>query len=163
EGMLLHVEDNVEIAWRAAIGAGFAFAGDAEARAGVHAGRNAQFDDFFALDAALPAAIGAALFDDLASALASGASAGAGEESLLIRERAAAAAGLAGNDASSLFCAGAVAGFAVFLAWKFNFRGDAGGGFFKGKRHVVAQIGAALRALAPAAATAARENVVETE
>jgi hypothetical protein len=45
-----------------------------------------------------------------------------------------------------------------------NLRADAGCRFFKGKRHVVAQIGAALAALPSTSATpSATENILEAE
>src|SRR5580704_6352019 len=101
EGMFLDLEDHVEIAWRAAVRSGFAFAGDAQARAGVHAGRNAQLDGFFALGAPLTVAIGATLANNLSRALACRARARDGKKTLLIGELAAAAAGLAGADAGA--------------------------------------------------------------
>ncbi len=140
--------------------AGFAFALDAQARSGIHAGWNTQVDGSFLLDASLPAALGAALLDDLARALAGGASAGDGEKSLLIGELAAPGASLARDDAGSRLCAGAIARAAEFLARDFDFGIDARCGFLEGQVHVVAQIGAALRA--PAAASA-REEILEAE
>src|SRR5580658_9716984 len=160
--MLFDFENDVEIAGRAIVGGGFAFAGDTQARAGIDARWNAQLDRFFAFDAALASAIGAAFFDDLSGALACGAGARDGEETLLVGELAATAAGLAGDDAGALLRAGAVAGFAIFLARKLDFCGDASGRFFEGKRHVITQIGAALLATAGAAA-ASTEKILEAE
>src|SRR5271163_1509535 len=159
--MFFDVEDDVEIACRAAVGARLAFTGDAQSRARVDAGGNAELDGFFALDAALAAAFGAALANNLARALAGGAGARDGEETLLIGELAAAAAGLAGRYTGAFFGAGAVAGFAVFLAGELDFSSDSGGGFLESARHIVAKIGAALRT---AAATAtAGKNILEAE
>src|SRR5207248_6326747 len=67
---LFDFEHNVEVALSAAVGARFAFARHAQARAGIDAGRNAQLDGFLAFDAALSAALRAALFHDLTRALA---------------------------------------------------------------------------------------------
>src|SRR5690348_595210 len=125
--MLLDVEDDIEVAGSAAIGSRLTFAGYSEARAGIHAGRNAQLDSFLALNAALTAAIGAAFADDLAGALTSRASAGNREEPLLVSKLSAAAAGLTGHNAGALFSAGAIARFAKFLARKLNFCVDARG------------------------------------
>src|SRR5271170_4664825 len=126
ETVFLYVEDDVEITGGAAVRAGFAFALHAQACAGVHAGRDAEFNGSLAIDAALSAAIGATLLDDLSRALASGAGAIDGKEALLIDELAAAAAGLTGADTRSLLGAGAVAGFAKFLARHANLGVDAG-------------------------------------
>src|SRR5690348_6368899 len=159
--MLLDVEDDIEIAVSAAIGSGLTFAGYTEARAGIHAGRDAQLDGLLALNAALTTAIGATFTDDLAGALTSGASAGNREESLLVSKLSAAAASLTGNNAGALFCAGAIAGFAKFLARKLNFGVDARGSLFERERHVIAEISAAL--IAPAAATPRGEKILEAE
>jgi len=132
ERVFFDFEDDIEIASWATVGAGLTFAGDTKTRAGVDAGGNAEFNCFFTLDATLAAAIGATLADNLASALARRACARDGEKSLLIGDLAATTAGLAAYDASSLFCAGAVAGFAIFLARKFYFCGDARRGFLEG-------------------------------
>ena len=129
--MFLHVQDDVEIARRAAVGAGLAFAGNADARLRIDARRDAHVDGARALDAAAPAAIRALLANHLARALASGAGARDGKESLLVMELAAALAGLAGGDAGAGFRAGAVAGVAEFLARQANLGGDAGGGFLE--------------------------------
>ena len=61
-------------------------------------------------------------------------------------------AGLAGRHAGSGLGAGAVAGFAELLTRDANLRGDACGRFLEAQPHVVAQVGAALRALAAAPA-----------
>jgi hypothetical protein len=131
EIVFLDVEDDIEIARRAAVWPWLAFACDAEARAGVDAGRNAEINGSLAFDAALAAAIGAALFDNLTGALTGGASAINGEETLLIDNLAAASAGLAGDDAGSFFRAGAIARFAEFLARNADFGSDSSCGFFE--------------------------------
>src|SRR5579863_5681434 len=99
--MLFHVEHNVQIATRPAVGASFAFTRNTQPGARIHARRNPQIDGLVAFDAALPPAIGATLFDNLTGALASRASSGDGEKSLLIRELPASAAGLARTGAGS--------------------------------------------------------------
>src|SRR5882757_10885324 len=126
--MLLHIEDNIQVASRSAIGAGFAFALHAQTSSSIHAGRNAELDDSFLLDASLTAAFNAALFDDLPGALAGGASARDGEKSLLIRELAASRTSLAGDYSGAGFRSGAVAGGAKFLARDFDFGVNARGG-----------------------------------
>src|SRR5271163_1179166 len=155
--MLFHFEHHVEVAGRSAIRSGFALAGDPQTRSGIHAGWNAQLDGAFAFDAPLPAAIEAAFFNNLPRALAVRARARDGEKSLLVRHLAAAAARLAGLHAGALLRSGAVAGFAIFLARQFDFGGYAAGRFFKRQRHVIAQIGAALRARTSAAAPSTKK------
>ena len=54
--MRLHLGDDVEIARRRAVSAGIAVAGDAHARAGLHAGGNAHLDRIRAAHAAFAAA-----------------------------------------------------------------------------------------------------------
>jgi hypothetical protein len=162
--MFLNVENHIQIARRATIGRRLAFAGDAEARAGVHPGRNTQVDRFFALYAALTVAVRAAFAHDFPRALARGACARNGEETLLVGKLAAAAARLASYDASPFFGPSAIADFAVFLAGQLDFSGDTRGGFFKGQRHVIAEIGAALLTTArTATARASTEEIFEAE
>ncbi len=117
--------------------------------------------------AALSVAIGAAFLDDLAGALASGASAIDGEETLLIDNLAAAAAGLASSHTGSLLRTGSVARFAIFLARDADLGVDARGRFLKRQRHVVAKVGATLHpATSTATATASAcgtEEIFEAE
>ena len=159
ERVLLDFEHNIQITRRPAVGTRFAFTLHAQPRSGVHARRDAQFDSALAIHASLALAIRATFFDDLPGALASGTRAVDGEKSLLIDLLAASAASLARHHAGSLFRARAVARFAVFLPGHPNFRGDAGGGFVKRQRHVIAQIRATLHATpATAPASAARRQ-----
>src|SRR5580700_473845 len=159
--MFLDLQDHVEIARRSAVRSGFAFASDAQARAGVHAGRNAQLDGFFALHTALTVAIGAPLTNNLSRALACRARARDGKETLLIGQLAAAAASLAGDNAGAFFCAGPVASFAVLLAGQLDFSGHASRRLFKREGHVIAQIGPALSA--GTAGAPGSEEIFETK
>src|SRR5258708_13313439 len=146
------------------MGAGFAFSLHAQTSSSVHAGRNAQLDDSFLLDASLTAAFGAALFDNLAGALASRASARDGEKSLLISELAASRTSLASDYSGAGFRSRAVAGGAKFLARDFDFGVYTGRGFFKRQTHVVAQIGTTARTpAAPPAAPPAGAKILEAE
>src|ERR1700686_2927003 len=129
--MLLHIEDYVQIAGRAAIRPRFPFALHAQARSSVHARRNAQFDGSFLLDAPLAAAFGATLFDNLAGALAGWAGARNREESLLISELPTAGARLTRHYAGSRFRAGAITSGTKFLARDFDFCVNASRGFLK--------------------------------
>src|SRR5947208_6921925 len=162
--MLLDFEHHIEVAAGTAVWPRLTFAGNAKARACIHAGRNAQLDGFLALHAPLAAAFHAAFFDDLARALASWASARDGEESLRITHLPTPAAGRAGNDASSLLRSSAVAGFTEFLARKFDFCRYTGRGLLDVQRHVVAQIGATLRAATSTASPrSAAKQIFEAE
>src|SRR6266849_1396166 len=142
---------------------GLAFAGDTQPRSGIDARRNPQLNGLFAFEASLPAALRATLAHNLTRALARRACSRDGEESLLICQLTAAGARLAGLNASSLFRARAVARLAVFLARQLDFGGHARGGLFERERHVVSQIGPALRAAAPAAPAATYTQVLEAK
>src|SRR5260370_8534389 len=117
--MLMDVQNDVQISGGAAIRAGLAFALHAQARAGVHTGGNAQFDGSFLFDATLTAALRAAFLDDLSRALAGGAGTRNREKSLLIREPAPSAAGLAGCGTGSRFPPRAIARASQFLSREF--------------------------------------------
>ena len=85
------------------------------------------------------------------------------KEALLVDELPAPAALLTGADARAGFGAGSVARFAELQARDFDLGGDAAGGLFEGKRHVIAQIGAALRAVTAAPGASATEKIFESE
>src|SRR5712691_1204403 len=161
--MFLNFEHDVQIARRPAVRPGLAFAGDTQPRSGIDARRNPQLNGLFAFEASLPAALRATLAHNLTRALARRACSRDGEESLLICQLTAAGARLAGLNASSLFRARAVARLAVFLARQLDFGGHARGGLFERERHVVSQIGPALRAAAPAAPAAPSKQVLEAK
>ena len=55
ERVLLHLQEHVEIARRAAVGAGLAFVGQPQARAVVHAGRDVDLELALHLPVALAA------------------------------------------------------------------------------------------------------------
>src|SRR5260370_17711725 len=163
ERMLLDLEDDVQVARRTAIRSLLAFPGNAEPRARVHSGRNAQINGAFALESSLAAAIRAAFPNHLSGALALRTRARDRKEALLVNELPAPAALLAGADTCAGFRAGPVARFAELQARDFDFGGDAAGGLFEGKRHVIAQIGSALRAIAAAPGASATEKIFESE
>src|SRR6266481_5050057 len=94
--MLFDIEHNVQIARRSTVGPGFAFAGNAKPRSGIHTRRNTQLNGFLAFEASLPAAFRATLLHDLPRSLTRWARARDGEKSLLIGKLAAASASLAG-------------------------------------------------------------------
>ena len=81
DAVLLEVDDDVEVAGRAAVHPGLALAGEADAIALVHAGRNFYREGLVALDAPGAAARGAGIGHHLARAVA-------GRARLLDREEA---------------------------------------------------------------------------
>ena len=80
------MEDDVEVARRAAVHAALALAGDAHLRALVDAGRDAHLERPLLRDAALARADLAGVLDDLPLAAALSARAGDGQETLLVAE-----------------------------------------------------------------------------
>src|SRR5882672_437420 len=146
-----------------AVRPGLAFAGDTQPRSRIHARRNPQFNGLLALEASLPAALRAALLHNLTRALARRARARDGKESLLIGQLPAAGARLEGLNACTLLGARAVACLAVFLARQLDLGGHARGRFFERERHVVTQIGPALRAPASTPPAAASEQIFEAK
>jgi hypothetical protein len=158
--MILDVHDDVEVAVRTAARARFALAVEAQALAGRDAGRNADGELALLLHAPRAPAGGARLGDDRAGAAALAAGARHREEPLLIAQLSAALALRAGGRLRVLGGARPVAGLARLLAGNLHRGLGALGGFDEGNLEVVAQIGAALRAAAPAAAA---EDVAEAE
>ena len=156
---------DVQIARRAAVCPGLAFARDAQAHPGVHARGNRHFNRVRSLDPSLPPAFRTAFLDHFSSALARRARARNREETLLIMQLAAALATRARLHARSGLRAGAMAGCAIFKARNFYLGLDAGGGIFERELQVVTQIRAALRARTPAApaSSSAAKNVLKAE
>jgi hypothetical protein len=152
--MLLHFEENIEIAGWATVRPGLALARHAKLRAGIHSGGHTDFQRAFALNARLAAARLAGLSDYLSCTLAGWAGARDRKESLLIGHLPAAAARLASSHASTGLRANPFAGLAIFAADEANLGAYAGGSVLKTERHVVAQIGATLTAgAAPSSGT----------
>src|SRR5215204_2042098 len=158
--MILHVDDDVEIARGAARAAVLAFAVDAEALPGGNARRDLRGYLPLASDATRAAAGLARLGDHLPGAPARGAGARDRQKALLETLLAAAAAGAARLGRRSCRRAGARAGLARLFAGNLDRRLGAGVGLFEQDLEVVAQIRAALRA---AAATASAEHVAKAE
>ena len=163
-GVLLHLEEHVEIARGSAVAAGLAFAGQPQAIAIVHAGRNVDLELALHLAVAVAVALGAGIADDLAGAVAGAAGAADGEEALLVEDFAAAVAGGAGAGSAAGFAAGTLAAFAAFHARHLDFGAHAEHGVLEADFEIVADVFAALRAGAlAAAAPAASEQVAEAE
>src|SRR6266853_2521648 len=154
------VENDVKIAWRAAIVTGLAFARHAEPRVRIDPRRNSQIDCPGAFDAALAPAVRTGLTHDLSRAAAIRARAGDREKTLLVMNLPAPAAGHTGNDSCALFRTGSVADFAEFQTRQPDFRVDAVGRLFKAQFHVVPQVRAPLRTVARAASA---KNILESK
>ena len=95
EGMLLHVQHDIQIACGAAELADFAGTGKANAGSVFDAGRNFGVDGALAQNAAFAFALRAGIGDDAAGALAGGAGARDAEKSLLVADLAASVTGAA--------------------------------------------------------------------
>ncbi len=157
------MDDDVEVAGRSAVHAGLALAGEANAIALVHAGRNLDREGLVALDAPGAAARGAGVGHHLARAVAGRARLLDREEALREAHRARAVAGLACLRLRAGFRAGPAARVAGLH------RRDADLGLGAARRllerdlEVVAQVRAAIdrRAAARAAAEDVAEDVAE--
>src|SRR5436853_2891713 len=158
--MLLDVDDDIQIAALRAGIAGFAFAGNAQPRAVINAGRHLDFEGLFALDAPFAVTGAAMILDHLARAATGRAGAQDRQERLLITHLAAAAAGRTTDGLRAFRRAASVTYITVFQAGHANLRLDALRRFFEANLDVVAQVSAALRA-APLVAPA--EHIAEAE
>src|SRR5262249_53631981 len=159
ERVLLHVDDDVEIARGAAGGAVLAFAIQAQPLAGRNAGRDLRGDLALASDASGAPARLARPRDHLAAAVARRARARDGEKPLLEAQLARAAALAAHFRSAARRRPRSPARLAGFFARDLDRRFRACVRLFKRDIEVEAQIGAALRA----AAAAAAEHVPEPE
>ena len=164
EGMLLHVQHDIQISGRTAEGADFSRAGKANSRSVFHARGNFGVYGALAKNAAFAFALRAGIGDDAARALASGTGASDAEESLLVANLAAAVAGAASRRPLARRRTGAAAVFASFVAANRDLRLRAEECLLELEGQVFAKIGAALNAAAAAsAAAAATEHVAEAE
>src|SRR5262245_17237200 len=157
-------QEDVEIAGRAAADAGFAFAGEPNARAVFHPLGNVDRQRTLARHPALTGAGCAGFLDHLAAALTARAGPLQGEEALRLADASGAAAMRAGLRLGAGLGAGARAGFAGDRDRYLDLRGLALKSFLDRDFHVVAQVGAALAAAAAALARHAKqifENVGE--
>src|ERR1041385_8695373 len=164
ERVVLHMDDNVEVAGRTASGARLAFAAQAQALAARDARGNLHRQLARLLHATRSTACVARGADDRSGAPALPAGACHRKEPLLIPKLTASVA----LRARLWFAAGrgarAVARFAGFVAWDLDGRFDALRGFIERDFEVIAQIGATLRSASPALAAehlADAENVTE--
>jgi hypothetical protein len=161
EGMLLHVQDNVEIAGGSAEGSSLAAAGKANARAIFHACGDFGVDRALMKKTAFAFALGAGIGNHAAGSLTCGASAGDAEKALLIAHLAAALAGAATGGTFAGGGSGAVAGIASLMTANVDASFDAEYGFFKLQSDIFAEVSAALHTAA--AAASGSEGVSEAE
>ena len=157
-GVLGHVHDHVQVARRATGEAGLALAVQPQALARGDAGRDLDGQLALACDAPRAPAPGARLADHAPRAAAQAARAGDGEEALLVTQLARPAALPARLGPAAGGRAGALAGVAGFLARDLDGRLGAGKRLLEADLEVVAEVGAALRAAAPAASAERRRR-----
>src|ERR1017187_8814992 len=163
ERVILHLEEHVEIAGRAAVTARLAFAGQAEAVAVIHPGRDVDLELALHLAVTVALTFGARVADDLAASVARAARAANRQEALLVEHFAAAVAGGAVARPAARFAAPALAALAALHARHLDFRAHAEHGVLKAQFQIVAHVLAALRARALASAAGIAEKVAEAE
>src|SRR6185295_16575711 len=159
ELVLVHVDDDVEVAGGAAGGAGFAFTLQTQLLSGGDSRRNLHRDLAFLGDASRTLTRLARVADDLPRTAALRTGARHGEEALLESHLTLAAALRALRWRRALRRARSVARLARLLPRNLDRRLGAARRFLEGNFEVVAQIGAALRS----AAAAAAEQIAEAE
>jgi len=128
--VLLEADFDVQITWRATVGAWLAVAGATNAHAAVDATRDLDFQCLLFLDLALAMAGNAGLRDDLADATASRAGLLHAEKPLAHLHRAGAATSAAGLGLRARLGAAALAGVATFPTGDTNLGVLATGSFF---------------------------------
>ena len=160
--MLGDLQNHVQIAGRAAVRARLAFLRQTKLRAVVDARRNVDLQLALAPQIAVALAFLAGTAHDLAAAAALRAGPAHGKKRLLINHLAAAAAGGTGDQAVIRLRAFAVAAAALFEARHLNVDGQSAHRIFEPDFEIVADVFAALRAVAPLPRSAA-EHVGEPE
>ena len=153
--MWLDPDLDVQVARRAAVGAGLAVASRTNTHAFVDAGRDLDLERLVLLDAALAMTGHARLGDHLAHATAGRAGLLDAEETLAHRDRTGAVASAAHLRAGARLGAGAVAGVAGFVGGNAYLRFLASGAVLERDLHRVRQVVAAKHLLPTAAATTA--------
>jgi hypothetical protein len=163
DGMVLDLDEDVEVARRAAVFAGLAFAGETDAVAGVHARGDLDRQGLAFLDAALAVAGLARVLDDGAAAVAAGTGLLQGKETLLHADLADTVALRALHRTAALGGAGAVAGLAHRKGGHADLHRGAVHRLFQVDLQVVAQVRAAPhpRLLAAARPGGGAEDVAE--
>ena len=160
ELVILHLNDDVQVALLAAGASVLPLAGEAKPLAGCDAGGNLDRELPLLVDAPGTATGGARLGDDLSRSAALAARARHGEEALLVSQLAASMTRRARRRSGPLRRAGALARFAQLGAGNLDRRFGAARRLLEGDLEVVPEVGPALRAAAPARAA---EQVAESE
>src|SRR5262249_29601525 len=138
EGVLLHMQDDIQVAGRAGVMSGLALSGKAHARAVLHSGRDFELKRLLHHNAALAPALLAGIGDDGACAAARRARARDAEEALLVAHLSAARALRTSGRRLPCRRAGAVTVGASFVTSDFDFGLDSEGGFLELERQVLA-------------------------
>src|ERR1035438_8653783 len=161
EGVLLHVQHDIQVPGGAAECSGFAESSETDARAILDASGHFGFDLALAQQAAFALALRAGIGDYVARALAGGAGTSDAEEALLIADLAASIARAASDGSFAGGGPGPAAGVAGLMAADIDGLVGAEYGFVKFEVQIFAQIGSALSAAA--AASALSKHVAEAE
>ncbi len=161
EGVLLDVQDNIQIAGRPAERARFAQAAETDSRAVLHSRGHFGFHHAIAQQATLAFALRAGIGDYAARALASRAGSSDAEEALLIPHLTPPVTRLAADRRFPRCCAGSPAGVACLMATDIHLFLNAEDRLVKFEVQVFAKVGSALGATATTAALA--ENVAEAK
>src|SRR6478672_4118411 len=140
EWVVLHVENDVKIARRAAMHSSFAQTTEANARLIFHARRNLGFDRLLLQVAAFASALGARIADHRAGSLAGGTRPRNTEKALLVTHLAASAAGAASRRGLRIRTSGTVASIAKLVTTVGNRLLGAENRFLEFDRDVLAKI-----------------------
>src|SRR5579864_1762721 len=162
QGVVLHVENKVQIAILATVNARLAQSGKADSGFVFDARRNLGVDGFLLNHAAFTLALAARIADYASGALACRASARNAEKALLIADLSTTGAGTARHRRFALSAARASAGFAIFVPAISDLFLRTENCLFEFQRDIFAKISATLRAGTPPR-TAAAKQVTESE
>src|ERR1019366_5962949 len=163
EGVLFDLEEDVQIARRSAVRAGLAFGRQPYAGIVIDSRRNRNLEFALDLPEAVAAALAARVADDLARPAAGAASAADGEKPLLIQNLAAAVACGALRGSAAGLGSGAAAVVAAIHARHLDVGVHPEDRLFERQLQVVADILAALRAVAAPPAASSTEQIAKVE
>src|ERR1700730_4310517 len=156
EGVLFHMQNNIEVARRAAVETSFAVSGETNARSILDSGWNFRVHRPLPQDATFPFALQARIGDYTARTLAGGTGARNTEEALLVAHLPPATTRTASHRRFARCRTRAPALFAGFMAAHRDLGLGAKAGFFEFQAHIFPQIGASLSTTAPPGAPTAK-------
>jgi hypothetical protein len=159
--VFLYVQNDVEVARRAALPARVTFSGNPEFRSIVHARGDFDFEGLFSNDTTIAVTHRAFVLDDLSGTVAVAAGPRDAEETLLEANLTVSVTCWTGRRPRTFLSATAMALSAGFVARNFDLRCCSERRFFKREFHIVAKVRAALNARATAASAA--EDIAEAE